>query len=429
MTLLTRVCEWIGRKTNTIVMIPHPIVVGNCAEQIYNGLLKARKEGKKLVLLHQYNLPWPLHYRLTNHDLIDVDSEYRAFSRSSWWHIVGSALVTAYAAIFRILLRPLRRLGYTLSEFDYYPMVGLTTLWQPEPVMPEFSWEVVAQYDWPTELHKKIPVHLAPQKKTVAERERKRMGLPDDAWHVCLHVRESGFHQDDMTERNASIANYVEAIREITSRGGWVIRMGDPTMTRLPPMDQVIDYPFTPSKSYAMDLYLISECRSYIGMQSGIYSIAFMFQRPMILANMASWFYPFPHRSGDVGVLKHVYSKSRQRFLSVREWMMEPFNATSFSLLGNDYVLYENEPAELRATVREFLDRGGNGEPTALQREYTELRLSRGRALLEQPIVPHDAFWDMHQRYRLASQLESAVGLISDDFLQKNWARSARNPS
>ena len=290
MTLLSRVCEWIGRKTNTIVMIPHPIVVGNCAEQIYYGLRKARREGKKLVLLHQYNLPWPLHYRLTNHDLIDVDSDYRVFSRNSPWHVIGSTLVTVYAAIFRILLRPLRRLGYTLSEFDFYPEVGLTTLWQPQAVMPEFSWDVVAKYDWPTELHKQISVYLGPQKKAVAERERKRMGLPDDAWYVCLHVRESGFHKDNMVERNATIANYVDAIREITAREGWVVRMGDPTMTRLPPMSKVIDYPFTASKSYAMDLYLISECRFYIGMQSGIYDVAMLLQRPMIITNMAGWF-------------------------------------------------------------------------------------------------------------------------------------------
>ena len=432
MTPLARVCEWIGRKTGTIVMIPHPIVVGNCAEQIYYGLRKARREGKKLVLLHQYPLPWPLHYRLTNHELIDVDSDYRAFSRSSPWHVIGSAFVTVYAGICRAILRPLRRLGYTLHADNYYPGTGDSTLWQPKEIMPGFSWDVVAQYDWPTELRTPIRVYLGPQKKAAAECERKRMGLPDDAWHVCLHVRESSFHNDNMVERNASIANYVEAIKEVTGRGGWVVRMGDATMTRLPPLERVIDYPFTPSKSYAMDLYLISECRFYIGMQSGICDVAMLFQRPIILANMANWLYPFPHGKGDIGVLKHVYSKSRQRFLSVREWIAEPFNATSYSLLGEDYVLHENDPAELRAAVREFFDRDGNGEPTPLQCEFSERRLSRGRALLEKPLFPnhpygYDSNWDLHQRYRVASRLDSASGLISDDYLQKNWARDSRN--
>lgn len=427
MTLLSRVCGWIGRKTNTIVMIPHPIVIGNCAEEILYGLLKARKEGKKLVLLHQYPLPWPMHYRLTNADLIDVDSEVRAFSRNSVWHVIGSALVTAYAGISRLLLRPLRRLGYPLDADNYYPCVGHTTLWQPAEIMPDFSWDVVARYEWPTELHTKFPIYLSASKKATGARERKRMGLPDDAWFVCLHVRESGWHNDGMVERNASIANYIDAIKEVTARGGWVVRMGDPTMSRLPPMENVIDYPFTPSRSFAMDLYLLSECRAYIGMQSGIYSVACMFQRPMIITNMASWMYPFPHMKGDIGVLKHVYSNSRKRFLSVREWMSEPFHATSFRELGDDYVLYENDREELKAAVREFFDRNGNGEPTPLQREYNELRISRGREIISNPIRPQDGIKDQQQRYRLAAQLESAIGLISEDYLHKNWNRDARN--
>jgi putative glycosyltransferase (TIGR04372 family) len=230
-----------------------------------------------------------------------------------------------------------------------------------------------------------------------------------------------------MTERNANILNYTEAIEEVTRRGGWVLRMGDSTMKRLPAMERVIDYPFTASKSYAMDLYLISECRAYIGMQSGIYSIAFMFQRPMILANMASWFYPFPHMKGDIGVLKHVYSKSKKRFLSVREWMSLDLHATSFRELDDDFVLHENDPEELTAAVREFFDRNGNGEPTALQREYNDLRISRGREILSKPIRPQDGIRDQHQRYRLASQLEPAIGLVSDEYLRKNWHRDARN--
>jgi hypothetical protein len=63
MTLLAYLCAWIGRLTGTIVMVPFPIAVGNCAEEIMHGLLKVQREGKKLVLLHQFNLPWPLHYR------------------------------------------------------------------------------------------------------------------------------------------------------------------------------------------------------------------------------------------------------------------------------------------------------------------------------------------------------------------------------
>jgi putative glycosyltransferase (TIGR04372 family) len=423
MTILSRLCKWIGNRTGTIVIVPHPIVIGSCAEQIYPSLLKARREGRKLIMLHQYNLPWPLHYHLPNLELIDIASEYKTLSSESPWFIVGSTLVTLYAGIARVLNLVARRLGYPLSDADIYPCVGNDTIWQPREHMSAFYWDVVDEYDWHAEIHSRIPVYLRLHKKAIAERERERLGLPLDAWFVCLHVRESGFHNDAMTERNANILNYVDAIKEITGRGGWVVRLGDPTMTRLPAMDRVIDYPFTSSKSALMDIYLISECRAYFGMQSGIYDVARLFQRPTILANMASWLYPYPQRSGDVGVLKHVYSKSRQRFLSVTEWMAEPFEAVSYFALGDDYILYENTPEELRTAVKEFFDCDGSGKLTFLQRECHDLWQRRGRAMVENQLIRGNPDADLHNRYRIASYLASACGVISNAYLENNWGR------
>jgi putative glycosyltransferase (TIGR04372 family) len=423
MTILSHFCKWIGNRTGTIVIVPHPIVIGSCAEQIYPSLLKARREAKKLIMLHQYSLPWPINYHLPNLELIDIASEYKSLSSESPWFIVGSTLVTLYAGIARILNLVARRLGYPLSDADIYPCVGNETIWQPREHISGFSWAVVVEYDWHAEIHSRLPVYLRPHKKAIAERERERLGLPLDAWFVCLHVRESGFHNDAMTERNANILNYVEAIKEITGRGGWVVRLGDSTMMRLPAMDRVIDYPFTSFKSALMDLYLISECRFYVGMQSGIYDVARLFQRPIILTNMASWLFPYPQKRGDIGVLKHAYSKSKQRFLSVTEWMAEPFEAVSYFALGDDYILYENSPEELRAVVKEFFDRDCNGEPTPLQRECHDLWQRRGRALVENQLLRDNPEADLHNRYRVASYLASASGVISDVYLKSNWDR------
>lgn len=46
---------------------------------------------------------------------------------------------------------------------------------------------------------------------------------PSD-WYVCLHVREPSHYLEiegtGQTHRNADIANYLDAIRYITERGG-----------------------------------------------------------------------------------------------------------------------------------------------------------------------------------------------------------------
>jgi putative glycosyltransferase (TIGR04372 family) len=435
-SLLYRVCDWVGKHTRTIILTPHMAAVGNCAEEVYFGLLKARREGKKLVILWPYELPWRLKFRLTNIEVVNIDSDYRAVPHNGFLNIVGRILLTAYFAFFRTLSL-LRRLllGVHLNNVYRIPIIGASTLWQPDEFAHEFSWSVVNQYDWGKQLATPVHVSLERKKRLIAERHRVQIGLPEDAWFVCLHVRESGFHKDQYVERNANILNYLDAIEEITSRGGWVVRMGDATMTKLPAMNRVIDYPFTEVKSALMDVYLISQCSLYIGMISGIYDVARLFQRPMIMTNMTNWLVAYPQLRSDLGVMKHIFSKSKNRFLTVREWLAEPWDAVAHShKLGDDYVFYENTPDELRAVVAEFFDRGDNWEPTSLQRQFNDLRAHRGRELLSETIYSADdvqlyyrrnvVAYDVMNRYRIASRLDSAVGMLGSEFLRQNWESS-----
>src|SRR5256885_8476241 len=59
------------------------------------------------------------------------------------------------------------------------------------------------------------------------------------------------------------------AVQEITRRGGWVVRLGDPTMEPFPPTPAVIDYAHSRLKSPATDVFLCGACRFFIGVASG----------------------------------------------------------------------------------------------------------------------------------------------------------------
>jgi putative glycosyltransferase (TIGR04372 family) len=430
MTLFHRLCVWIGNLTGTIIVIPHPLTVGNTAEDIYFGLLKARRENRKLAILFPYQLPWRLQLPLTNLEVIGVESDYMAFGRGSVPGLLGGLLITACFGFFRGLSIVLQRIfGFQFSEWYILPMTGQDILWKPHGRMEVFSWGMVHAYDWPGQIATPVEVTLNKGKRAVAEAERCRMGLPMEAWFVCLHVREPGYWNDAISgaPRNADIHNYFDAIREITRRGGWVVRMGDASMKRLPAMERVIDYPFTDSKSALMDVYLISECRAYIGMQSGILDVAALFQRPIIMTNMAGWLFPFAQKKGDLALFKHVFSRAQKRFLSVEEWLREPWGATAPNPSQEDYVFHENSPYELAEIVREYFDREDSRPHTALQQEFNDFRLRRGRELLGQPIMPTDRYSDLHLRYRFASRLDSCVGHAGADFLHRNWKASSRN--
>jgi putative glycosyltransferase (TIGR04372 family) len=115
------------------------------------------------------------------------------------------------------------------------------------------------------------------------------LGLPNDAWFVCVHVREGGFSPIDEkvhSHRNGDIANISLAVQEIITRGGWVIRIGDPSMRRISKTDRVIDYAHSNLRSDRFDIYLCAKAKFILGNTSGIALVGTIFGTPSALANM-----------------------------------------------------------------------------------------------------------------------------------------------
>jgi hypothetical protein len=175
-------------------------------------------------------------------------------------------------------------------------------------------------------------------------------------------------------------------------------------------------------------------------MISGIYDLARLFQKPMILTNMNNWMWGYPALKNDLGIFKHVYSKSKNKFLSLAEWINEPWDAVSYSHpIGKDYIFFENSAEEIKSVVLEYLNKKGNLVPSQKldeQAEFNALRAMRGREIIGNSIFNlsnvQDYFkenvsdYDLLERYRLASRLDSAIGNIGEIFLVDNWRKSSR---
>jgi len=159
----------------------------------------------------------------------------------------------------------------------------------------------------------------------------RRMGVPEDAWFACVHVREPGFLKEQArsseTLRNADITAYLPAIEEITRRDGWVIRLGDPTMTPLPAMPQVVDYAVSPFKSEEMDIFLMASCRFLIGTTSGPVMVSEVFGVPVGAAD----YFPIGgllHTSKDVIIPKPYRHKATGRMPHFEEYLKMPLAFT-----------------------------------------------------------------------------------------------------
>jgi putative glycosyltransferase (TIGR04372 family) len=202
---------------------------------------------------------------------------------------------------------------------------------------------------------------------TVADRDfgreqLRRMGLPDNAWFVCLHVRSAGYHREwqnpHQAHRNADIRSYLPAIEEIVGRGGWVIRMGDRTMPSLPRMPQTIDYARSDFKSQRLDIILCGSCRFFAGVASGLSHIPTTFGIPCVMTNWVSNAFPVYSRN-DRFLPKLARSNRNGRLLTFPEWLAPEVRRWCYagsSLRENGIRVVDNSAEELREIVAEMLD-------------------------------------------------------------------------
>ncbi|MEG3969486.1 TIGR04372 family glycosyltransferase [Microcoleus sp. T2B6] len=185
------------------------------------------------------------------------------------------------------------------------------------------------------------------------------LGVPKNAWFVCLHARESGYHNHvvELQEfRNADVGTYLLAVEEIVKRGGWVVRMGDSTMKPLPPMEGVIDYAQSSVKSDWMDVFLCAASRFFLGSTSGLAHVPGTFGVPCALANWACMGITSSYGK-DIFIPKLYWSETLERYLTVEEAMSPPYgqvnNTKMLSALG--VKLKENTPEEIRDLTLEML--------------------------------------------------------------------------
>lgn len=241
---------------------------------------------------------------------------------------------------------------------------------------------------------------LLPEDRAFGIERLRRLGVPEGAWYVGLHVREGGFYAEASsgisTHRNSTIDDYLPAIEEITRRGGWVIRLGDKSMRPMTRMPQVVDYAVGEHKSSVMDLFLIATSRFVIGTTSGLTTATLSFGRPMLLANCISNDWQLWSSDTDF-IVKRLRERRSGRYLTLGETYRQP---TQGYLINNvvtnrrGYLIESNSREEIKAAVRFKLDlldgvtrRPDRNHPTmaAYWRDMAENTFMFGAA---HPVVP-----------------------------------------
>lgn len=424
-----RFLAWVGRLTNTIILLPHPVSIGNASEDYHFGLLKARREGKKLVILFPFQMPERFKIPMFDPAILFLESDLLAMKFRSPISSLLSGIFSLYWIMVRVWAVFLDKyFKITLSGYYYRPLAGQDILWRPNAGQLKFDWALAREQDWGTQFSTPLGLTLDGKIVALCEVERERMGLPRDAWFVCLHVREGGYKGDWGNPINADISNYMGAIKEITQRGGWVVRMGDSAMTRLPVLERVIDYPFSSSRSATMDVYLLKECSFYVGVGSGPLDTAFLLDKPVVMTNSLQWINGLPMRHGDLMIFRHIYSRTEKRFISIQEWFMRASSITEDRWSLPDCDLIENSEEEITSVVKEMLDFSNDQGPTDLQQEFRKAHLCAVQEMSKTLRFSRDSeVENCNEWFRFSARMLGWRGEISAEFLEKNWLKSSRS--
>jgi putative glycosyltransferase (TIGR04372 family) len=289
-----------------------------------------------------------------------------------WRRHLEFMLVSKHEAdVLRSVMQPLAE---KLTGFEL--KTGFATLYE--------AWNIAGDL-WAKERRPPL-LDLDPNDAERGAQVLKKWGMSDGAWFVALHVREYDAHAPNHNRLraapNADIGTYMPAIRAIIARGGWVIRMGDPSMSALSPMPGLVDYANSADKSEWMDVFLWAACKFFIGTSSGPLTVPASFGVPVLYTNCCGMGHS-PALGRSLVLPKLFYSKSEQRLLTVDEILAGPFGWT-VRVPGEDIQLRDNSPEEIQAGVEEmFLLLEGGSDAfdtlTELQLEFSRRRERYGR--------------------------------------------------
>jgi putative glycosyltransferase (TIGR04372 family) len=254
--------------------------------------------------------------------------------------------------------------GFVDDLFPYQRMIGANFMAYPGAAGVAEPWTRAAaraHIAWARQGRTPL-LKVSVDDRALGEKTLAALGIPRGAWYVGLHVREGGYYGESSggmsTHRNASVEDYLPAIRAVTERGGYVVRLGDNSMQPLPDMEGVVDYAHRAEKSPGADIFFCGTSRFVIGTTSGLTTACLSFGTPMVLVNCISNDWQLWSAGTDF-IVKPVWNLREKRFMTFAETYAQPvqgylINADVMRRHGLEAV--PNSPEEIEAAVRYKLD-------------------------------------------------------------------------
>ena len=422
--------SWILNSLNTIRWFPYyfitplPYAIGNASEQILLAGNNAIRENKILIVLSTRFLARSLKYSICNKHLFN-DLLLKKFSSKNNYFIkfiINFFLEIEFFFKRIFILLNDSYLKIKLKENNRFLSIGIPEIYESENVtsknllqkkfneIPKFSINYNI-FDLKKTTKKKCEIIL---KKNIVNIKKPI---------VCIHVRDNKFRTDKGRKeyRNSDINNYIEAIKYLIKKNYQVIRIGRSVSKKINFKSKFfLDYSASSIQSDEMDLFLIQKCKFYIGTQSGILDVAYMFNKPILTTNMVELFNSFPRKKTDRGVFKKIFRKNGEP-VALKRYI--GFSHKKYHIPENevkDLRFKENSPSELLDSVIEFEENLKKKTTTNLQKNFLQYlkisyKTSINNSIKTREIFPYE---DAIKQIRM---FKSSQGNLCQSYLKKNF--------
>ena len=199
----------------------------------------------------------------------------------------------------------------------------------------------------------------------------KKLGIPEDSWFVCFHARTSNYLNNYAKKlygkkfdfsyqqfRNCDINNFTDSMKFIISKGGYVVLMGRDDDFKLKfNHEKIINYSQKNWSEFG-DIYLSAKCKMFIGSNSGLICVPFIFNRPVLMTNWNNLCGFLPNKNLVRAIPVKIWSIKEKRYLTYGEIFKKKiwnFNQKK-QYIENNLEVHENTREEIFDATVEFYD-------------------------------------------------------------------------
>ena len=165
--IINKLFSYLNMRSPILIQTPAVCAYGNIAEDMYHGLLKARRENKKVLFLFPHNLFWIFRWSKVgiNRELVKIESNYRFLAYNNIFGFIGDWFITVVFCFFKILEILGRKIfKYQLNDDYILPSIGRSGLFYDENRL-QFNYEDVKQGCWNEQFSNYLKVQISSKKK------------------------------------------------------------------------------------------------------------------------------------------------------------------------------------------------------------------------------------------------------------------------